>query len=253
MQLLSYHAAVAATPPNGTKPATPPNVTEPKPSAPATTETLPQVTGGDTVQLRKKLDNTPFDLTVYGDITPTSVQQNLAQLTQYERWYANPDGSMNKERIKQKPITLKIASGGGVVVPGLSLIDKIKDLQEKGIIVRTITEGAAGSMAAMFAISGSKGHRYITPNSTIMLHNVVFSTTGTIRQYLSEIVKDIDYMKQLQNTLTDMIYENSHGQWDKADIKKHVGENYHLRAKEAKAKGLVDHIGFPPEKGLTNG
>ena len=67
----------------------------------------------------------------------------------------------------KKPITLQINSPGGEVTAGLAIIDTIRHAK---CPVRTVVCGLAASMAAVIAACGTKGMRYVTPNSEEMIH-----------------------------------------------------------------------------------
>lgn len=71
---------------------------------------------------------------------------------------------------QQQPITLLINSNGGDVISGLAILDTMKALPCE---VRTVCVGEASSMAALILAGGEKGHRYVLPNSSIMIHDPI--------------------------------------------------------------------------------
>jgi len=80
------------------------------------------------------------------------------------------------------PIYIYINSQGGCVSSGYAIIDQIISCQ---CPVYTIVRGQAHSMGAMIAAFGDKGCRYITPNSSMMLHSVVVqSPPDQIERYM---------------------------------------------------------------------
>jgi len=71
--------------------------------------------------------------------------------------------------ITKEPIYMYINSPGGSLYAGYAIIDQM--LACCGPVV-TIVRGTAHSMGAMIAAYGTKGHRFATPNSSLMLHSV---------------------------------------------------------------------------------
>jgi len=68
------------------------------------------------------------------------------------------------------PIYLYINSPGGCMSAGYAIIDQMRASRAP---VYTIARGAAHSMGAMILAYGEKGHRFATPNSSIMLHSLI--------------------------------------------------------------------------------
>lgn len=68
---------------------------------------------------------------------------------------------------KDEPITLVLNTPGGSINDGLALVDVI---QSCPCPVRAISLGIAASMGAIILASCSKGYRYVTEHSRVMLH-----------------------------------------------------------------------------------
>jgi ATP-dependent Clp endopeptidase proteolytic subunit ClpP len=245
MRLSLFNSA----PPTTAPPVTPPT-TQPNPTPSAAPPAVLTVPAADTVQIRRQLDNAPFVLTIQGQINDSTSQQLLNQLEQFERWYRKPDGSFDHNRVKAKPIQVKIDSGGGAVHSALGLIDKLELFKKAGIIVETSVYGLSASMAALISSSGSKGHRYAARNSTIMIHQPLMTSTGPTRQYISEMGKDAAHAKRISNILRDILKANMNGKMSEAELKEAMQENHYMGPEEAKSVGLIDHIGFPVVKGF---
>ena len=75
--------------------------------------------------------------------------------------------------LKKEPVYLYINSQGGCLSSGYAIIDQMLACR---CPIYTIVRGQAHSMGAMIAAFGTKGYRYSTPNSSIMLHSVVIQT-----------------------------------------------------------------------------
>ena len=67
----------------------------------------------------------------------------------------------------RSPIKMYINSPGGSVYDGLGIFDTMRHLS---CPVYTYCIGQAYSMAAVLLAAGEKGHRYILPNSRVMIH-----------------------------------------------------------------------------------
>lgn len=68
-----------------------------------------------------------------------------------------------------KDIIFYINSPGGSVSDGMAIYDAMQIVKSD---VKTICLGRCSSMAAILLSGGTKGKRYITPNSEVMIHEV---------------------------------------------------------------------------------
>ena len=66
-----------------------------------------------------------------------------------------------------KLITMYINSGGGFVADGMSIYETMQRISNP---VRTICVGEACSIASILLLAGTKGERYMTKYSWIMMH-----------------------------------------------------------------------------------
>jgi ATP-dependent Clp protease, protease subunit len=246
-----------AADPEETTPANPAPAAEPektdtftKKADPKAAEPKSKTNGADTVQLRKDLNKVPFDIAINGQITSSTIDEILGKLRQFEQWYKTPDGKFDKKRVAHKPITFTINTPGGDVTSSLALIDKITALKGNGITIVTSIQGQGSSMGAYLTTLGSKGHRYMTPNSTYMLHQPMVGSSNGNLIYLSEQLKNGDHTKRLAKILFNQLIENLPKNTDKTKLSDAIKENHYLSAEEAKSGGFIDHIGFPPTKGF---
>lgn len=90
----------------------------------------------------------------------------------------------------KKDVFLYICSPGGYVDAGMALLDAMNLMQYD---INTIVTGEASSMAAIIAICGTKGKRYMFKNASLMLHQVssdeLEGTPAEIKNYLKEFEK----------------------------------------------------------------
>jgi len=83
--------------------------------------------------------------------------------------------------LRPHPVYMYINSPGGCLSAGYAIIDQMLACR---CPIYTIVRGQGHSMGAIIAAFGAKGHRYATPNSSLMLHSmVVHSLPGSIEQH----------------------------------------------------------------------
>lgn len=134
---------------------------------------------------------------------------------------------------KNKVIKIYINSYGGCVYSGLSIYDMLNHAKKKGFIIETVCIGVAMSMAAILLSSGTKGHRYSLPSSTIMLHQLSTGSYGKFKEF------EIDYKeaKRLQTLLNKIIKDNTEG-----NVETLLQNNEFYSAEEAIEDKIIDEI-----------
>jgi ATP-dependent Clp protease, protease subunit len=138
-----------------------------------------------------------------------------------------------KDRPKQ--IKFIINSPGGSVPSAFALIDTIKGSK---IPVYTYGMGEIASCGLLTFIAGTKGKRFITPNTAILSHQFSWGTIGKEHELMATV-------KEFENTSARIIahYKKCTGQTE-AVIKKYLlpPEDVWLTPKEAIKYGLADEI-----------
>lgn len=134
---------------------------------------------------------------------------------------------------QKKPIEIYINSPGGNVPDGFAIIDVMQMMQS---IIRTICVGKAYSMAAWILAAGTKGHRFITEHSEVMIHQ----TRGTLSGNTDQIVLYSERMKQQEIDMNRMLSDWTGKNIDK--IEQDTKMDFYMNAKEALDYGLVDQI-----------
>ena len=135
--------------------------------------------------------------------------------------------------ISNDDIYIYINSPGGVVTDGFALIDAVNRLKSNVIYV---AQGQAASMAAFILASGKKGNRKATPNTEIMLHQVLGGMSGQA----SDIELAARQIKKTKNKINSLLSE-----WTGKDvetIEKDTDRDYFMSAEEALAYGIIDEI-----------
>ena len=140
----------------------------------------------------------------------------------------------NKEK-KKKELTLGICSPGGDLNACFALVDVMKGSK---IPIRTIGMGMIASCGLVMFISGTKGRRILTPNTSILSHQYSWGSFGKEHELFAQI-------KEYDLTTERMIshYKKCTGLSEK-DIREYLlpASDVWLSAKEAKKLGLCDEI-----------
>lgn len=77
--------------------------------------------------------------------------------------------------VSNEDITVVINSPGGSVTAGMAIYDTMSGIP---CDVSTVCLGMAASMGAFLLAAGTKGKRYATPNSEVMIHQVMGGASG---------------------------------------------------------------------------
>lgn len=112
------------------------------------------------------------------------------------------------------PITIYINSTGGYCSQGLAIADKIRMVQTSGIPVLVVATGIVASMGAVIFLSSKKKYRYITKNTTVMIHQVSKLTDGTTNTHTIEL----EVLQHLSGTFMK-IYKKCLGMSEKKNTK----------------------------------
>lgn len=132
-----------------------------------------------------------------------------------------------------KDISLYINSPGGSVTAGMGIYDTMQLIK---CDVSTICVGLAASMGAFLLSAGTKGKRYATPNSEIMIHQPL----GGVKGQASDIQIHADWIIKTKKNLNKMLSEAT-GQPLEV-IEKDTDRDNFLSANEALEYGLIDKI-----------
>jgi ATP-dependent Clp protease protease subunit len=106
---------------------------------------------------------------------------------------------------EENPITIYINSPGGEIYSLLGLYDVMQSLIKDGYVIKTVNIGIAASAAAVILLSGSKGHRYCLPHTTVMLHQPSAGTYGTV----TDMEIDVAESRRLKQDLNNIIKQHA--------------------------------------------
>jgi ATP-dependent Clp protease, protease subunit len=140
----------------------------------------------------------------------------------------------------QPIVPVIIDSYGGQVYSLMSMIAAIKASE---IPVATIVEGKAMSCGVILASCGSKGHRYITEDATLMIHDVSSGAFGKN----SEIQASADETQRLNEKIYQILAENTGkpAKWFHKKIMKRGRADWFVEPYRAIEIGISDVIGMP--------
>jgi ATP-dependent Clp protease, protease subunit len=140
---------------------------------------------------------------------------------------------------KDKDINIYINSPGGSVTAGLAIYDTMQFIK---CDVATYCVGQAASMGAVLLSAGTKGKRFVLPNSRVMIHQPwggVQGAAADISIQAKEILKLRDRINEILSAHTGQSLEK---------IQKDTDRDYFMSAQESKDYGLVDEVILPEAK-----
>jgi len=136
-------------------------------------------------------------------------------------------------------IILIIDSQGGSINSYLAIYDTMTKLIHCD--VATVCLGQAMSAGQMLLMSGTKGKRFITENSKVLVHQLSSGTVGK----LSEMEKHLCYVQELDKTMQKLILK--HTKINKKELDVMMRKDTFLSAQDALKYGIVDHIINKPD------
>lgn len=130
-------------------------------------------------------------------------------------------------------IQLYINSPGGSVYDGLAIYDTMNFIKPD---VSTVGIGLQASMGAFLLSSGTKGKRFLLPNSRVMIHQPSSGTQGKVSDQEISLRESIRIKKLLHSILA----KNTGQRISK--IESDADRDYWMEADEAVKYGLADKI-----------
>jgi len=131
------------------------------------------------------------------------------------------------------PIQIYISSPGGYCSAGLSIISTMNMVAPP---VWVTAHGEIASMASVITSAGEKGHRYILPNTRVMLHQASAGTSGNIQDMRVSLAET----ERVNAILVKMLAENCGKTVD--EMLQFTQRDFWLSDEEAVKFGIVDEI-----------
>lgn len=135
--------------------------------------------------------------------------------------------------VSSDDITMVINSPGGSVTAGLAIYDSMKGLS---CDVSTVCLGMAASMGAFLLAAGTKGKRFVTPNSEVMIHQVMGGASGQavdVQIAAQRIGRMKDNLNRMLADFTGKPFEQ---------IRIDTDRDHFMTAEEAIEYGMVDGV-----------
>lgn len=155
------------------------------------------------------------------DVVDASASAIVAQMLFLEA--ENPEGD----------ITFYINSPGGSVTAGMGIYDTMQYIKPD---ITTIVMGQAASMGSLLAQAGTKGKRFILPNSRHMIHQPSGGAGGTA----SDIEISYKEIIRWKKVLTDIYHKHTGQAVKKLEVD--MDRDTFMTAEESVAYGLADKV-----------
>jgi len=140
---------------------------------------------------------------------------------------------------KDKDVNVYINSPGGSVTAGLAIYDTMQFIK---CDVATYCVGQATSMGAVLLSAGTKGKRFVLPNSRVMIHQ----PWGGVEGAAADISIQAKEILKLRDRINEILSQHTGQALDK--IQKDTDRDYFMSSQEAKDYGLVDEVILPETK-----
>lgn len=140
----------------------------------------------------------------------------------------------------QEIIPIYINSYGGCVEDVLGMVDLIKSSNS---VVATIALGKAMSAGAVLLSAGTNGFRFISPHSTIMIHDISAWNGGK----MNDILINTKELTRLDNVLFSVLDQNCNKKsgYFKNLLKNKEHADIYMSPKDAIKHSLADKIRIP--------
>jgi ATP-dependent Clp protease, protease subunit len=136
----------------------------------------------------------------------------------------------------EKDISLYINSPGGSVTAGLAIYDVMQFVK---CDVSTVCIGMAASMAATLLSAGTKGKRYILPNSRVLIHQPLIMGNG-LQGQASDIEIHAKEMIKTKTKLNEILVKHTGQKFD--TVTRATDRDNYMSAEEAREFGIVDEV-----------
>lgn len=139
----------------------------------------------------------------------------------------------------KKDVFLYINSPGGSVYDALAIYDTMQFIKAD---IQTVGIGIQASAAAFLLSSGTRGKRYLLPNSAVMIHQPSSGTRGKVTDQEIDLKEALRVKKLMQQIMA----KNTGQKTEK--IHQDMERDFWMTAEEAKKYGIVDAVIATPPK-----
>lgn len=138
------------------------------------------------------------------------------------------------DRDSEKDIHLYISSPGGSVYDMLTIIDVMSTIRSK---ISTIGFGLVASAASVILACGTKGLRFCTNSTRIMIHQPSGGARGQVTDMQIQIKEAIFLKEQINDIMMKRLNNIT-----KKQLERLMERDYFMCAKEALNLGIIDNI-----------
>jgi ATP-dependent Clp protease protease subunit len=153
------------------------------------------------------------------------VETNMASAIVAQLLFLESDGD--------EEITMFVDSPGGSVTAGMSIIDTMNFIKPD---ISTIITGQGASMGSLISTSGTKGKRFMLPNSRHMIHQPLGGFSGQATD--AEI--HVNELVRWKKVLTNIYVEQVGKEYD--ELAADMERDFFMTAEESVAYGLADEV-----------
>lgn len=137
------------------------------------------------------------------------------------------------DSINHDDISIYINSPGGSITAGMAIYDTMNFIKSD---VSTICIGMAASMGAFLLSCGTKGKRFVLPNSEVMIHQPLGGAQGQA----TEIKIAAERILKSRKKINEILSRNCNQPLEK--IEHDTERDYFMDAEESLKYGIVDKI-----------
>ena len=137
------------------------------------------------------------------------------------------------DSLNNEDINMYINSPGGSVTDGMAIYDTMNFINSD---VSTIGMGMCASMGAFLLSSGSKGKRFVLPNTEVMIHQPL----GGVKGQATEIKIAAEHILKTKDKLNKILSKNTGKKLE--IIEKDTDRDNFMDSKEALNYGIIDKI-----------
>ena len=134
-----------------------------------------------------------------------------------------------------KDIQFYIDSPGGSITSGMAIYDTMQYIK---CDVSTICIGMAASMGAFLLAAGTKGKRFVLPNSEVMIHQPLIS--GGLSGQATDVKIYADHLIATKKKMNEILAERTGQTYEK--VCEDTERDNFMTAQEAKDYGLIDDV-----------
>ena len=140
----------------------------------------------------------------------------------------------------QPVVPVQVDSGGGMIFALLGILDVLEGNPKP---IMTFTTSYAMSCGAVLLAAGSKGYRYASKSSTILIHEA----SGSFEGKKSDVANEMLQMEQTNEAIMEALahHSNKPKSFYKNLVKKGGNVDLYISPKQALEWGLIDKIGIP--------